>query len=415
MANVLLGVTGGIAAYKAAPLVRQLRADGHSVRCACTSAAEQFVAPLTLEVLSGAPVFRQEYLRVNDSGEELHITAAEWADVVCVAPATTHTLVRVALGLADDFLTTTLLAYSGPLVIAPAMHSEMWNKPTTQDAVGRLHSRGVLVLGPAEGLLASGEVGVGRMVEPDAIAAAVRRVASGQPWRERRVLISAGPTHEAIDPVRFLGNRSSGRMGFALAQAAADRGAAVDLVAGPSALPTPHGATRHDVTSALEMQAALEHLAGAADLLVMCAAVADFRPRDASAQKIKRAGRDEMTLDLIQNPDLLEGLREVAGHAVRVGFAAETADLEAEATAKLTRKGVHFLCANDVSRADIGFESTENEVVVFDDRGGRTVVPKASKLEVAERLLDLFGERFGPAAPPSATIEDPNGVGEGRG
>ena len=398
MANVLLGVTGGIAAYKAAPLVRLLRADGHEVRCACTAAAEQFVAPLTLEVLSGHPVYGQEYLRANGSGEELHMTAAQWADVVCVAPATTHTLVRLALGLGDDFLTTTLLAYSGPTIVAPAMHSQMWDKATTRDAVLRLQDRGVVVVGPAEGALASGEVGVGRMEEPEAIAAAVRRAASPQPLRGRRVLISAGPTHEAIDPVRFLGNRSSGRMGFALAEAAVDRGARVDLVAGPSSLSTPHGAERHDVTSARQMQVVLESLAPTADLVIMCAAVADYRPREAAEKKIKRAGRDELSLELVQNPDLLVGLKEHAAGAIRVGFAAETSDLEGEAQAKLARKGVHFLCANDVSRPDIGFESEQNEIVVFDDRGGRTMLPKSSKRRIAGDLLDLFATRWAPAA-----------------
>lgn len=394
MANVLLGVTGGIAAYKAAPLVRLLRADGHQVRCACTAAAEQFVTALTLEVLSGAPVYRQEYLAANGSGEELHITAAEWADVVCIAPATTHTLVRLAWGLADDFLTTTLLAFSGPLVVAPAMHSQMWDKPTTRLAISRLRERGTQIVGPATGRLASGEIGVGRMEEPEAIAAAVRRATSGGSLVGRRVLISAGPTHEAIDPVRFLGNRSSGRMGFALAQSAADRGAHVDLVSGPSSLATPAGVNRHNVTSAREMQAALSEKAASADLLIMCAAVSDYRPKTSAGEKIKRAGRQEMTLELVQNPDLLAGLSELARGAVRVGFAAETESVEAEARAKLERKGVHFLCANDVSRADIGFESDENEVIVFDDRGRRTHLPKAPKVEIAARLLDLFSERL---------------------
>ena len=394
MANVLLGVTGGIAAYKAALLVRLLRADGHSVRCACTAAAEQFVTPLTLEVLSGSPVFGQEYLSANGSGEELHITAAEWADVVCIAPATTHTLVRLALGLGDDFLTTTMLAYSGPVVVAPAMHSEMWGKASTQEAVEKLVGRGVRIVGPAEGRLASGEVGIGRMEEPEVIASAVRRAASDGALRGKRVCITAGPTHEPIDPVRFLGNRSSGRMGFALAQAALDRGADVDLIAGPTSLPTPHGAARHDVRSALEMKAALDEVAGHADLVIMCAAVADFRPREPADQKIKRAGREEMRVELVQNPDLLLGLRDSAGAAVRVGFAAETSALETEAKAKLERKGAHFLCANDVSRGDIGFESEHNEVVVFDDRGGRTALPRAPKTEIAAQLIALFHERL---------------------
>ncbi len=396
MANVLLGVTGGIAAFKSAQLVRLLRADGHVVRCALTRAASQFVSPLTLEVLSGNPVCQEEYLRPNGSGEELHVMTADWADIVCIAPATTHGIVRIANGLGDDFLTTTLLAYLGPLVIAPAMHSRMWERATTQTSIARLSERGVHVVGPDHGLLANGESGMGRMVEPEAIVDAVTLALGTGDYRSKRVVVTAGPTYEAIDPVRFIGNRSSGRMGFAIARAAALRGAHVSLIAGPSSLSTPSMVERVDVSSALDMQAALiEAVAETTpDLVVMCAAIADYRPAVACDAKIKRAGKNEIELQLVANPDLLLGLKDQAPSAVRVGFAAETENLEANAVAKLTAKGAHFLCANDVSRSDIGFDSVDNQLVVYADDGSRTEFSKAPKRELADGLLDLFHSRL---------------------
>src|SRR3954468_4370512 len=272
--RVLLGISGGIAAYKSAELVRRLRARGHEVRCALTRSAVSFVAPLTLEVLSGRPVHQEEYLTPGVGGEEEHIAAAAWAEVLCVAPATTHVLARLALGLADDFLTTTALAFTGPLVVAPAMHSSMWEKPTTRQHAAALKGRGVWFAGPVEGPLASGEVGMGRMAEPEAIVEAVEASAGLGPLAGRTVLVTAGPTHEPLDPVRFLGNRSSGKMGFALAAEAARRGARVVLVAGPVALASPPGVQRVDVVTALEMEKAVREQAPAADLIVMAAAVA---------------------------------------------------------------------------------------------------------------------------------------------
>src|SRR4051812_12813300 len=277
--RVLLGVSGGIAAYKSAELVRRLRSRGHEVRCALTRSAVSFVTPLTLEVLSGHQVYQEEYLAATGSGEEAHITAAAWADVLCVAPATTHALARLALGLGDDFLTTTALAFAGPVVVAPAMHSVMWEQEATQGHVGTLKRRGVWFAGPVEGPLASGEVGMGRMAEPEEIVRMIEATGGGGPLAGRTVLITAGPTFEPVDPVRFLGNRSSGRMGFALAAEAVRRGARTILVAGPVALPTPSGVTRVDVVTAREMERAVHEHAPAADLIVMAAAVADFRPR----------------------------------------------------------------------------------------------------------------------------------------
>src|SRR6185436_3004068 len=282
--RVLLGVSGGIAAYKSAEIVRRLRGRGHEVRCALTRGAVAFVSPLTLEVLTGRAVWQEEYLTATgelirspspqaspqgegarQGGEEAHIAAAAWADVLCVAPATAHTLGRLALGLADDFLTTTALAFTGPVVAAPAMHSTMWDQPAVRENVETLRRRGVRIVGPVEGPLASGEVGLGRMAEPVEIAAAVEEAALPGPLTGRTVVVTAGPTFEPVDPVRFLGNRSSGKMGFSLAAEAARRGARVVLVAGPVHLSTPPGVERVDVITAREMEAALHRIVPAAD------------------------------------------------------------------------------------------------------------------------------------------------------
>ena len=408
-ARVLLGLSGGIAAYKGAYLVRRLRERGIAVRCAPTLAAESFVSPLTLEVLSGDRVYGQNYLSRDGGvdGAELHVEAAQWADLLCVAPATANTLARLALGLADDFLSTAALMFEGPVVVAPAMHDAMWRKPQVRAQVDALSSRGALIVGPVEGALASGEQGWGRMAEPEAIVEALCRALglaeSGEvvpvgPLAGWQVVITAGPTYEALDPVRFLGNRSSGRMGFALARQAAIRGAEVTLVAGPVNLETPDGVRRIDVVSAASMQAALQETTPAADLVVMAAAVADYRPRERSDQKLKKSGGDGLVLELEQNPDLLAGLASVAPQSTRVGFAAETEHLESSARDKLRAKRAHWIVANDVSRPDIGFEAADNEVVVFGRTGDPVRFPKQSKDALAGRLLELFaGDRPGTA------------------
>ncbi|HSG41359.1 MAG TPA: bifunctional phosphopantothenoylcysteine decarboxylase/phosphopantothenate--cysteine ligase CoaBC [Thermoanaerobaculia bacterium] len=388
--RVLLGVSGGIAAYKSAELVRRLRGRGHEVRCALTRSAVSFVTPLTLEVLTGHAVYQEEYLTPTGSGEESHITAAAWAEVLCVAPATTSVLARLALGLGDDFLTTTALAFEGPVVVAPAMHSVMWGRESTRQHVETLKRRGVWLAGPVEGPLASGEVGMGRMAEPEEIARVVEAAAGMGPLAGRTVLVTAGPTHEPIDPVRFVGNRSSGRMGFALAAEAARRGARVVLVAGPVALTTPPGVQRVDVVTARDMERAVREHAPEADLIVMAAAVADFRPRQSAASKIKKEKGGLAVLEMEENPDILAGLRAVAPRAVLVGFAAETEELERNALAKLERKGADFLVANDVSRSDIAFEREENEVTVFRREGPPVFLSRRPKSELAPSLFDLF-------------------------
>jgi len=392
--RVLLGVGGGIAAFKACETVRRLRERGHEVRCALTRAATSFVSPLTLEVLSGQKVYREEYLEPTGTGEELHITCAAWAEVVCIAPATAHLLARLALGLADDFLTTTVLASERPLLLAPAMHSAMWRKPTVAEHVALLRQRGTRFIGPVEGVLASGEIGWGRMAEPEAIVAEIEASAARRDLAGRRVLVSAGPTHEPIDPVRYLGNRSSGKMGFALAAEAAERGAAVVLVAGPVVLATPPGVRRIDVETAREMEAVIAAEAPSSDLIVMAAAVADFRPRHRSERKIKKGQGAPAAIELELNPDILSGLARLAPSALRVGFAAETQDLAAAAAAKLEQKGADLIVANAVGGDQNVFGSDDNEVLVFRRGQPPLALPRRAKRRIATALFDLLVEEL---------------------
>ena len=402
--RILLGVCGGVAAYKAADLVRRLRERGHEVRCAVTPSAARFVSPLTLEVLSGHPVYGEEYLEPGRQGVEEHIVAAGWAEVLCIAPATAHTLSSLALGLAPNFLTTTALAFRGPLVVAPAMHSAMWEKAALQENVERLRRSGATFVGPETGALASGEIGLGRLAEASAIADACESAsaiadaceqafdAASSPRRTlagRTVLVTAGPTQEPIDPVRYLGNRSSGKMGFALAAEAARRGARTLLVAGPVTLPTPAGVERQDVRTALEMEAAVHRHAPGADLIVMAAAVADFRPAAYADEKIKRhQGTPEIAL--IANPDILASLPQFAPRALRVGFAAESTLAATEAARKLAAKGAHLLVANDISRGDIGFGAEQNEVTVFSPTAPPETLSRRPKAAIASALFDRF-------------------------
>jgi len=390
--KILLGVCGGVAAYKAADLVRRLRERGHEVRCALTPAAARFVSPLTLEVLSGQPVYGEEYLEPGRRGQEEHIAAAGWADLLCIAPATANMLSTLALGLAPNFLSTLALAFRGPVVVAPAMHSAMWEKPVVQENVERLRSSGVRIVGPDSGPLASGEVGLGRLSEVLEIVAVCEACQAPNTTRSlagRTVLVTAGPTEEPIDPVRYLGNRSSGKMGFALAAEAARRGARTILVAGPVALATPPGVERHEVRTALEMESAVQAHAADANLIVMAAAVADFRPRTYAPEKIKRhQGTPE--IELVPNPDILASLSHLAPRALRVGFAAESALSADEAARKLTAKGVHLLVANDISRADIGFGSDQNEVTIYSPGAPPMLISRRPKAALAEALFDQF-------------------------
>ena len=387
--RILLGVCGGVAAYRAADLVRRLRERGHQVRCAMTPSAASFTSRLTLEVLSGAPVYGEGYLVAGVEGEEQHIAAARWAEAICISPATANMISALALGLAPNFLATTVLAFRGPLILAPAMHPAMWEKPVLQENLARLAERGVIRVGPVEGPLASGEIGLGRMADVLDLVRAIEACFVPPDLVGTSVLITAGPTHEPIDPVRYLGNRSSGRMGFALAAEAARRGARVCLVAGPVTLATPPGVERIDVQTALEMDAAVRARAAQSDLIVMSAAVADFRPAAYEPRKIKRH-EGTPALALTENPDILASLALLAPDAILVGFAAETGVTEGEAERKLRAKSVHALIANDVSRADIGFGSDHNEVTVYRPGLPSVKLDRRPKAEIASALFDLI-------------------------
>jgi phosphopantothenoylcysteine decarboxylase/phosphopantothenate--cysteine ligase len=388
--NVLLGVSGGIAAYKAAELIRRLRAEHAAVRVVMTHAARAFITPLTLQALSGNPVHADLLDPATEAGMG-HIELARWADVVLVAPASADLIARLAAGLADDLLTTIALATSARLVLAPAMNHRMWLHPATQDNVARLRQRGVELLGPAMGEQACGEIGPGRMLEPEAITQALLQGVRGS-LTGRAVLVTAGPTREPIDPVRYVGNRSSGRMGYALAAALAGRGADVVLISGPSALERPAGLERVRVETALEMEAAVMARVVQCEIFVSAAAVADYRPDVAAAQKIKK-GSEALTLRLVRNPDILGQVAQRPEHPFTVGFAAETERLEEHAREKLVAKGLDMIAANWVGGEAGGFEHADNALLVL-WHGGRRSFPLMPKARLAGLLADLIEERY---------------------
>lgn len=392
---MLVGVGGGIAAYKAPDLVRRLLDRGAAVRVVMTAAAQAFVAPLTFQAVSGQPVRTALLDDVAESGMG-HIELARWADLILIAPATADLIARLRCGLASDLLTTLCLATEAPLALAPAMNRMMWAHPATAANVACLQSRGVHFIGPADGSQACGETGAGRMVEPAELAQrawALLRPAPG-PLVGCRALVTAGPTYEALDPVRYLGNRSSGKMGFAVAASLAAAGASVTLVAGPVHLPTPPGvAERIDVTTALAMHAAVMARARRSDLFVAAAAVADFRPAACQRDKIKKAGCDGLTLELVRNPDILAEVASLDDGPFTVGFAAETKDVEAYALEKLRRKGLDLIAANRVGAGATGFDADDNELVVLSPTE-RTALGRAPKRVLADRLVGLIVERL---------------------
>jgi phosphopantothenoylcysteine decarboxylase / phosphopantothenate---cysteine ligase len=423
--RVLLGVTGGIAAYKAALVARLLVHAGATVDTVLTAGAERFVGVATFEGLTGRRVRTSVW---EDVPGETHVALGRAADVALIYPATAHTLAKLAHGLADDLLTTTLLAATCPVVVCPAMHTEMWEHPATTANAATLAERGVDVVGPATGTLMGGDVGAGRVVEPeDALAAVVAAVGAardaGRDLAGRTVVVTAGGTREPIDPVRYLGNRSTGKMGVAVAAAAARRGADVHLVAANVTLPTPAGVTRHDVTTAIDLRDAVLGLVDRADVVVKAAAVADFRPTSVAASKLKKAD-GVPTVELTPNPDVLAelGARRDGpagstpvgrpGSPLLVGFAAETDEPEQRGWDKLRRKGADLLVVNDVSRDDAGFGTDTNDVLILGADGSRTEVPLTSKAEVADRILDAVVARLG--GPGDLPPADPGAVTDGR-
>lgn len=385
--KILLGVTGGIAAYKSADLVRRLREAGADVRVVMTAAAQAFVGPLTFQALSGNPV-HQDLLDPAAEAAMGHIELARWADTVLVAPASADFMARLAHGLANDLLSTLCLATEAPLVLAPAMNRVMWRNAATQANRDLLARRGVRLLGPAAGEQACGEVGEGRMLEPMEIVAAL---GDPGPLRDRTVLITAGPTREPVDPVRYISNRSSGKMGFALAAAARAAGARVVLVAGPCALPTPAGVERVDVETAAQMLAAVEQRVGEADIFVAAAAVADYRPAAPAGSKIKKK-TEALTLALERTEDILATVAARPRPPFTVGFAAETDELERYAEDKRRRKRLDMIAANWVG-AGKAFDRDDNALEVFWE-GGRRSLPIQDKQALAEQLIRLIAERY---------------------
>ena len=390
--RIVLGVAGGIAAYKAADLVRRLRDRNFEVRVVMTAAAREFVAPLTFQALSSNPVHCDLLDEQAEAGMG-HIELARWADLVLIAPATANVLARLAHGFADDLLTTLCLATTAPLVLAPAMNRQMWHSSATRANVLTLLDRGVAMLGPGEGDQACGEVGPGRMLEPDEIAARIAARFRGGALEGVEVLVTAGPTREALDPVRYLTNHSTGKMGYALAVAAAEAGARVSLVSGPTALPAPPGVERIDVTSAEEMYSQVMARAARCDIFIAAAAVGDYRPARCAEQKIKKED-GPATLDLVRTPDIAAGVAAMDGGPFTVGFAAETESVQAHAQDKLEGKGLDMIAANRVGLPDRGFASDRNALSVLWRDGGSRELGLAPKAELARSLIALVAERY---------------------
>ncbi len=392
--RILLGVGGGIAAYKSAELIRRLRDQGAEVRVVMTQAAREFITPLTLQALSGNPV----HLDLLDPAAEAamgHIELARWADLVLIAPATADLMARLAQGVADDLLTTLVLACDATVAIAPAMNQAMWRDSATQANAARLAERGMRLFGPAAGSQACGDVGMGRMLEAEELAQRAADCFESRALTGRRVLITAGPTQEDIDPVRYITNHSSGKMGFALAEAAAEAGAIVTLVTGPVHLPTPDRVQRINVTSARQMLAACEEQMPC-DLLIAAAAVADYRPEVVAEQKMKKDPNsgEGLLLKLVRNPDILATLAGRPDRPFSVGFAAETENLIDYASRKLRDKNLDLIVANDVANPNIGFNSEDNACSVIDRTQQETRFAQASKGQIARQLIAFIADRM---------------------
>lgn len=390
--NIVVGMSGGIAAYKAVGVIRSLVLAGHDVHVVPTEAALRFVGRPTLEAISRNPVETDLY---DGVAQVRHVAIGQAADLIVIAPATANTLAKLAAGFADDLLGTTVLASTAPLVVAPAMHTEMWANPATVQNIRTLTERGVTVVGPAVGQLTGSDSGAGRMSEPDEIAAAALAVVGPRDLAGRRVLVTAGGTREPLDPVRFIGNRSSGRQGVAIAAAAARRGAEVTMICAHLEVDVPRGVTVLNVGTALELQAAVQAQAASADTIVMAAAVSDYRPSAVAQQKIKKdATGPQLTLELVQNPDILAGVSSTRRPGqVIVGFAAETETDDARlieiGRAKLARKGADYLVVNRVGWTE-GFSTEDNAVAVLDPAGAIVMEASGSKSSVADRILDVL-------------------------
>lgn len=389
--RILLCVSGGIAAYKAAELLRLLNKAGAQVEVLMTASAQTFVTPLTFQALNNKPVHTDATDSEAPTGMA-HIELARWADLIIIAPATANRLAKLAQGMADDLLGATCLASKAPLVVAPAMNQQMWASASTQHNIETLASWGTTILWPDSGEQACGDVGSGRMQEPAAIVEAVSGLFETGLLQGKHVLITAGPTREAIDPVRYISNHSSGKMGYSLARAAVEAGAEVTLVSGPVNQPVPERVSLHQVESAVEMQAAVLAVVEQADIFIATAAVADYRMAQPAAQKLKKGG-EGITLELVPNPDILAQVAAMADGPFCVGFAAETENLAQYAQDKLQRKGLDMIAANDVAKVGQGFNAEDNELQVFWP-GGQQSLALASKDRIAQQLIALIAQRM---------------------
>jgi phosphopantothenoylcysteine decarboxylase/phosphopantothenate--cysteine ligase len=387
--TVVLGVTGSIAAYKAVELASQLTQAGARVEVIMTEAATEFIAPLTFRNITGRPVVTKMFELASEYSVE-HVALAEAADVVVIVPATADIIARIAVGIADDMLCCTVLATKAPVIVAPAMHAAMYQNQVTQDNLAKLKARTFTIVGPDYGRLASGGIGLGRLVDVNEILGTICQVLGRtRDLAGRRIVVTAGGTQEPVDPVRCLTNRSSGKMGYALAEAARDRGAKVVLVSAPTALPKPVGVDVVNVGTAQEMYEAVKKAVSKADALIMAAAVADYRPRKVSKGKIKRERASSLTLELERTPDILV---EVKGKFLRVGFAAESENLVANAKGKLDKKQLDLIVANDITAKGSGIGADTNQVVIIDRKGNVEKLPLLPKREVADRILDRIVE-----------------------
>ncbi len=392
--RLLLGVSGGIAAYKAAELARRLVVAGAGVKVVMTRSGQEFVTPLTFQALTGQSVAGSLF---GPGAQPLeHVTLGQEVDAIVLAPATANLIGKMAAGIGDDLLTTVLLAASRPVLVCPAMNSQMWRQVVVQENIGRLKARGLTVMEPEVGALACGDEGPGRLPEVERIMEALAKLVTCQDLTGQRILVTAGPTHEDLDPVRLITNRSSGKMGYALARAAWRRGAEVCLVSGPTALAAPYGVELVMVRSAQEMLATLRQRFPAASALLMAAAVSDYRPESLAVQKIKR-GAEAQQFQLVQNPDILKELRSLKTNQMVVGFAAETQDLVAAGRRKLKDKDLDLIVANEVGRPDAGFAVDTNEVTLITREGDILPLPLLSKEEVAQKIMDWLAQKLAPA------------------
>jgi len=391
--KIVLGVSGGIAAYKAPELVRRLQDIGADVRVVLTPNAARFVSPLSLAAVSNHGVILDQWGDPERGGVD-HIEMARWAELLLVAPATANIIAKLAVGIADDALSTYAVAHRSAIMVAPAMNWSMLQHPTVVQNLETLRARGIDMIDPESGRLAEGEEGPGRLAEIPVIVARVKAHFAARDLEGQRVLVTAGPTREPIDPVRYISNRSSGRMGYALADAARRRGATVTLISGPTSLPAPAGVEMTRINTAEEMHRAVMKAAASHQIVIKAAAVADFTPAEVSAQKIKKNDRDEMSLTLRKTPDILASLASVKPRPFIVAFAAETQSVEDNAREKLQRKDADLIVANDVSDRSIGFDAEQNEVLIIARDGTTTRLPKAAKALIANRILDVVVQRL---------------------